>query len=131
MILVAINERMLEFSSITDIVEDKIYSISIDQKVSAPAIAYNAVTVPNRSKSGNVGNTDECLIVTISKSISELAELNKAVVDAFDNRGWSTPEFSRIRGTVESITRKHIPEYEEYQGEIRIILKSNPIKNVG
>lgn len=124
MILIAIRERLISSTDLEAIVQEKIYPIAISQKVKAPAVTYNAITTPDDSKSGGIGDKEQCSVVAVSRTISELSELGSIVRELFHNKVWSNPEYSYLRGKVLNITRDYSPEYEEYRIDINIELTS-------
>jgi hypothetical protein len=127
MIIIAINERLQSSTGLEAIVGEKIYPLSISQNDKAPAITFNAGDIPNQSKSGDTTTTHECYVITLAKSLTQLADINKLVKDLFHHKVWVTPEFKYIRGKVESINRDYNSEYQEHSGTIRITLISKTI----
>lgn len=124
MITIAINERMTSSDSLTAIVGDKIFPIMLEDKTKAPAISFNAGDLPVKAKSGDAGDNHEAVIVVVSLSLAQLADINKEVKALFHNSAWKTPEFKYIRSSVESINRGYNQEFQEYSSTIRLTLNS-------
>lgn len=127
MIIIAINERLQTSQALQDIVGENIFPLSIDQKVKAPAITFNAGDLPISSKSGDAGDNHESYVLVVAQSVNQMASLIKEIRKLFNNVAWSTDEFKYIRSKVESVNRMHNREYSEYQGTIRITLQSKII----
>lgn len=124
MIIRAINDRLQSSSELQAILGEKIYPISIPQKIKAPAIAFNANDFPQRSKSGNIGDKNEVTIFTISTDYSELSEINRIVRELFDNTAWNLPYIGIAGSFVTGVSRTKNDEYNEYQGMIKINITS-------
>ena len=125
MILNAIYARLSGSTGLTDVVDDRIYATYIPEGDVAPAIAYNAISNPQQTKSGYAFSEDSVEIMCLSRTYDQGASLAQIIVGLFIPFGYNKDGVVVQNSKVDSITRGYNDQYKEYTFVINISFKSH------
>lgn len=124
MILKAVNSRLQSSLELQDIVGEKIYPVFIPESVEAPAVAFNAVTLPSQSKSAKTMSKNNVEIVALAKNYNQLAEIGRIIELLFTQFSLTIDNERVLGSSVTSLLRSYDPKYKEYEIIITIEIDS-------